>query len=252
MAYGLCTDVGRLRENNEDFILVDDDAGVYILADGMGGYKGGEIASREASLFMLSYVKRSVLVNATPKLQRQGLIGCFHEANRHISELAKRDSRLNNMGTTAVVAIRGDHHYWVGHVGDSRAYFVTETDVRQLTKDHTFVQELIDHGTITEEEAERHPKRHVITQALGSDYPVSPEVLLLRIKREGVLLLCSDGLSGLVPPGAIRRIIFEHHDLQQAAEHLVAEANLRGGQDNISVILVPMGPGTDIEKRQVE
>lgn len=242
MTYGLCTDVGLVRENNEDFILVDDQAGVYIVADGMGGYKGGEIASREAALFMLSYIKRSVLASDVPKQQRQGLVGCFHETNRHIAQLAKRDSRLNNMGTTAVIAIRGENHFWVGHVGDSRAYLVTETDVRQLTKDHTFVQELIDHGTITEEEAEHHPKRHVVTQALGSEYPVSPEVLLLKIKRSGVLLLCSDGLSGLVPPAVMRRIVFDQPDLQRAAEQLVAEANTRGGQDNISVVLVAVMP----------
>ena len=244
MAYGLCTDVGQLRENNEDFVLVDDVSGVYIVADGMGGYKGGEIASREASLFMLSAIKETVLTYDLPKQQRQGLIGCFHEANRHISLIAKGDARLQNMGTTAVIAIRGANHYWIGHVGDSRAYYITETEVRQLTKDHTFVQELIDHGTITAEEAENHPKRHVITQALGSEYPVSPEVLMLRIKKPGVLLLCSDGLSGLVPPSVIRKIIFEYSDFQLAAEQLVAEANHRGGQDNISVVLVQLAPAT--------
>lgn len=249
MSYGLCTDVGMVRENNEDFILIDDASGIYIVADGMGGYKGGEIASREASLFMLSYIKRAVLASDVPKQQRQGLIGCFHETNRHIAQLAKRDVRINNMGTTAVVAIRGQGHFWIGHVGDSRAYLVHEGEVRQLTKDHTFVQELIDHGTITEEEAEHHPKRHVVTQALGSDYPVSPEVLLHRIKKSGVLLLCSDGLSGLVPPAIMRRIIWEQEDLQVAAEQLVAEANARGGQDNISVVLVALEPDTDIEKR---
>lgn len=242
MAYGLCTDIGKVRENNEDFILVDDGAGIYIVADGMGGYKGGEIASREAALFMLAYIKRAVLGNDQTKVQRQGLINCFHEANRHITALSKKDARLVNMGTTAVVAIKVSNYCWVGHVGDSRAYLISELDVRQLTKDHTFVQELIDHGTITEEEAEHHPKRHVITQALGSDYPVSPEVLLLRVKRPSVLLLCSDGLSGMLSPSEMRKLVFEAEDLQQAATALVAEANRRGGQDNISVVLLALSP----------
>lgn len=240
MDYGFCTDVGRVREHNEDFILVDHLAGIFIVADGMGGYKGGEIASREASLFLLGYIKTAVLKLESLNERREALMEGFSLVNSHIAGIAQKQPELQGMGTTGVLAVL-DQDYSdviIAHVGDSRAYYLTESDARQLTKDHSLIQELIDIGSITREEAEVHPKRHVITQAIGSETPLSPEIMIYKIQHPGVLLLCTDGLSNLVEPNEMKAITFEAQTLQSASESLVQLANSRGGTDNCSVVLV--------------
>lgn len=252
MDYGFCTDVGRVREHNEDFILVDHLAGVFIVADGMGGYKGGEIASREASLFLLGYIKSVVLRLESLNERREALSEGFSRVNAHIAGIAHQRPELQGMGTTGVLAILDQTHedVIIAHVGDSRAYYLTQNDERQLTKDHSLIQELIDIGSITKEEAEFHPKRHVITQAIGSETPLSPEIMIYKIQHPGILLLCTDGLSNLIEPYEMKKIAFEANSLQEASETMVQLANSRGGTDNCSVVLV--GCHLLIENEQVD
>jgi serine/threonine protein phosphatase PrpC len=238
MTYGFYTDVGRVRENNEDFILVDHLSGVFIVADGMGGYKGGEMASREAALYLLTYVKRAVLGLTTLKSKRQALSEGLEQVNRHIYQLANKNEELKGMGTTAVVAVVESGHILIGHVGDSRAYSISSDGVKQLTKDHSLVQELLDHGSITEQEAMDHPRKHVITQALGSEFAITPEILHIKAKKDFILMLCTDGLSSLLEDHDMQQIVLSTDSLQEAAETLVMTANKKGGFDNCSVILV--------------
>ncbi|MFM9124532.1 MAG: Stp1/IreP family PP2C-type Ser/Thr phosphatase [Actinomycetota bacterium] len=225
---GACTDVGRLRQSNEDALVLADP--VFAVADGMGGARAGEVASAMAVAALYGFAGGA-----------DGLVAALEDVNDRIHAAAQADGSLAGMGTTATAALVTRDELVIAHVGDSRAYLLRDGHLRQVTDDHSLVAELIRRGALTPAEAERHPQRSVITRALGAEPDVEVDVVRLVPQAGDVLLLCSDGLTGMVGDGEIGRIVGEPGPLPERARELVQAANGAGGEDNVTVVLVRIG-----------
>lgn len=243
MHYKLCsrTDAGLARENNEDAVELDRSAGLAILADGMGGYNAGEVASAMATGFIKSELGGwLVRAEATTSLRelRRAMEVCVGRANQLIFEAAHRHAQYAGMGTTLVLAVLRSEMLLVGHIGDSRCYRWREGLLHGITRDHSLLQEQIDAGLLTEAQAQASSLRNLVTRALG----VEPEVLLdineFTPQTGDIYLLCSDGLNDMVDDDAIARILGEAASLEHKADALVDAANAQGGRDNVSVVLI--------------
>ena len=231
------SDIGRLRTNNEDRLLVDEQLGLLIVADGMGGHAGGEVASGMAVEAIAAYVKEQ-LAGPVPADQMAALLqDAIRAADETIWTYARAHRALRGMGTTVALAFCQGDQVYIAHVGDSRAYLLRDGELRQLTEDHSVVAELIKAGQLTPWEARSHPLRHQITRCLGHREAVA-ELHCLTWQPGDYLLLCSDGLTTMVEDQHIAELILlGGTDVQATCEALVARANANGGQDNISVIL---------------
>ncbi|HET9771489.1 MAG TPA: Stp1/IreP family PP2C-type Ser/Thr phosphatase [Acidimicrobiia bacterium] len=227
IAQGFRTDVGRGRPENEDSILVDAAHGLYAVADGMGGHRAGEVASATAiETLQDSYLGGRPIDRA------------IEEANAAVFARAAEDAALRGMGTTlTAVAVDGGTAL-LGHVGDSRAYLLREGPVTQVTDDHSLVEQLVREGRLTPEEAQNHPQRAIITRALGVDAEVQVDTYRVDLRPGDRLLLCSDGLTTMLPDETIGATLRRHADPQQAADTLVDMANQAGGDDNITVLIL--------------
>jgi len=241
------TDVGRVRTHNEDAVGDDPQLGVVVLADGMGGYSSGEIASSIAVQTVLEDL-REILPTISPA-EIDPDLGYSHQsrvvrdailhANRMIYEAAQQDTRHAGMGTTLVMAAFNANQITIAHVGDSRLYRLRDRRLEQLTVDHTLIQELVDHGYYNREEAREAHNKNLVTRALGIDPSVAVDVLEGMALPGDVYLLCSDGLNDMIDETAMVATLLESApDLDAAAERLVEQALNKGGRDNISVILV--------------
>ncbi len=241
----LHTHVGLVRPLNEDAIGAAPAAGVYILADGLGGYNAGEIASTMAVSSLLNDLtqtyEQACLSQALfdpARVLRETLIAM----NGNIYRAALHSSAFEGMATTIVVAWLIGDTLWVAHAGDSRLYRHRDGQLEQLTRDHSFSQELLDAGMVTEEEARLLPAKSLVTRALGAAPDIEPEVNLYDAKAGDLLLLCSDGLTEMVTHYEIDGLVAMHADgLDHVAHHLVDMANEAGGRDNISVVLIRVG-----------
>ncbi|MGP8283325.1 MAG: Stp1/IreP family PP2C-type Ser/Thr phosphatase [Desulfomonilaceae bacterium] len=232
---GHLTDPGRQRRLNEDSFYVNEDIGLFIVADGMGGHNAGEVASSIAITVVSSVIEGGLDSAKDPvELVRQGI----SSANETILEKSLNNTAWSEMGTTLLVALFVDHDLVIGHVGDSRAYSIGKGRMKQLTQDHTFVAEWLREGRITREQARRHHQRHGLTEALGVMKDVEPEITIWPWAGHQCLLLCSDGLTEMIEDEEILTIIESAGNPQQACANLAAEANQKGGRDNITVILV--------------
>jgi PPM family protein phosphatase len=235
------TDTGRQRHANEDSYLAR--SPVFVVADGMGGAQAGEVASRIAAESF-----EEGLGDGAPE---QELARAALTANRRIFDLAREDSSRSGMGTTLTGAMVSGDEVSIVHVGDSRAYLYRDGELRQLTRDHSLVEELRRQGQLTSEEAEEHPQRSIITRALGPEPQVELDVHTHQARPGDVFLLCSDGLTSMVREDRVREILSSSPDLREAADRLVREANDRGGRDNITVVAFRLGgaptgdPGED-------
>jgi PPM family protein phosphatase len=225
------TDTGRQRHANEDSYYAR--SPVYVVADGMGGAQAGEVASRIAA-----DVFDEGMGDGNPEEQ---LAGRAREANRRIFELARADASRSGMGTTLTGALLASDEVSIVHVGDSRAYLLRDGDLRQLTRDHSLVEELRRRGQLTPEEAEEHPQRSIITRALGPEEDVELDVHTHQARSGDVFLLCSDGLTSMVREDRVREIAAGAESLQAMVDALVDEANGAGGRDNITVIAFRVG-----------
>jgi protein phosphatase len=232
---GFKSDRGVVKKHNEDSLLVDESLGLFVVADGMGGHKAGEIASHIAVDRIASHVRAGLEENIGPS---EILAAAMVRTSRAIFETAQTDPWWNDMGTTAVVALLNGERIVICHVGDSRAYLIDQTSIQRLTQDHTFVAEWLRAGTITPEEARTHTARHGLTMALGVEDTVEPDVDEWRWQDGHSLLLCSDGLTDVLEDHEIMGTVASIDDPQQACEALVSQANKRGGPDNITVVLV--------------
>lgn len=235
------TDPGRARDNNEDSVAFDEEALVAVLADGMGGYNAGEIASGMATAFIKSELSRWLVEAgpvAQPKEIRRAMEICVDNANLAIFNSANANPAYAGMGTTLVLAVFRDGRLTVGHIGDSRCYRIRGAVMDQVTKDHSLLQEQIDAGMITLEQAAVSPIKNLVTRALGVEQSVMLEVNEFQVMPGDVYLMCSDGLSDMVEDEVIARIVGEGSELGQIAESLVTAANNNGGKDNISVLMV--------------
>jgi serine/threonine protein phosphatase PrpC len=241
------TDSGMVRTHNEDSITVDAASGFVVLADGMGGYNAGEVASGIATA-MLGTSLKQVLDGAEPgriepesgetlavKILREQIAG----ANTSIYQAAKSQPQYAGMGTTLVVGLFYDNYLSVAHIGDSRLYRLRQDEFKQITRDHSLLQEQIDSGMITEEMARLSQNKNLVTRALGIDPEVEPEIHTYEVEAGDVYLLCSDGLSDMVEDDEIHLTVSSlQANVQLASQQLVQMANDNGGRDNVSVILV--------------
>jgi protein phosphatase len=241
------TDPGMVRSHNEDSIAVDATSGYVILADGMGGYNAGEVASGIATA-MLGTSLKQILEGAEPgKIERESgetlAVKILREqitgANASIYQAAKSQPQYAGMGTTLVIGLFYDKHLSVAHLGDSRLYRLRRDEFKQITRDHSLLQEQIDSGMITQEMARFSLNRNLVTRALGIDPEVEPEIHTYEVEVGDVYLLCSDGLSDMVEDDEIQLTLSSlQANLPLASQQLVQLANDYGGRDNISVILV--------------
>ena len=228
IAAGVATDIGKVREGNEDSYLVDPPLFLFAVADGMGGHRGGEVASHLA-------------LETVESLARAGtgtLAEHVHEANRTVFERSQRDRHVTGMGTTLTAARIVDGAVYLAHVGDSRAYLLRAGAFRQLTEDHTLVNRMVKAGEITADEAEVHPHRNVLTRALGTEADVEVDEAEVPLMDGDRLLLCSDGLFGMVTEDQIQAILETEPDPQHAADRLIRAANRAGGVDNITALVL--------------
>lgn len=228
LVVGERTDKGRVREGNEDERLIDRRMDLYAVADGMGGHQAGEVASQTAIEAL-----RAAVANGT------SIRDAITQANEAVLERSAGDERLRGMGTTMTAAtLAAGGTLLIGHVGDSRAYLVRDGELRQVTEDHSLVEEMVRGGELTPEQAEVHPQRSVITRALGIEPAVEVDMYPVELHDGDRILLCSDGLSGMVRTEDIAAILQREPDPQKAANKLVDAANKAGGEDNITVVIL--------------
>jgi protein phosphatase len=252
LEFASATDPGRVRSHNEDSIGTDGEIGLAVLADGMGGYNAGEVASGIAVAVVSAEIKRA-LAECTPHAvdpasgeTEAERIARAHSAKANVSifEAARSQPQYAGMGTTLVVALFFDNRVCVAHVGDSRMYRLRGQTLEQITRDHSLLQEQIDSGMISREAAKLSQNKNLVTRALGIDAEVDTEVHVHDTRPGDVYLLCSDGLSDMVEDEDMQMTLTSlQANLQLAAEQLVQQANDNGGRDNISVILVRVRDG---------
>lgn len=230
------TDVGLIRSGNEDNYTVVPDRGVFIVADGMGGHAAGEVASEMAVAGVsrdLGSFKGSSLDEAVGRVTT-----AIRTANAAIFERTLIEHDKRGMGTTVTVLVLHANRYLIGHVGDSRAYLLRDSVFHQLTKDHSYVQEQVDAGYLTPEQARAHPYSNVITRCVGASGDVVPDIFSGTCREGDVFLLASDGLTGMVEDEALGTILRTPGSPERWVERMVAEANRRGGLDNITAVIV--------------
>lgn len=235
--YGVATDIGRVREGNEDSYLVD--APLFVVADGMGGHVAGDVASATAV---------EVLDRQSSQLDPKDpstLEHAIKEANVAIFQKARSDPSLRGMGTTCTLLIIDGSNAQFAHVGDSRAYLLRQGKLSQVTEDHTLVSRMVAEGRIDEQAARHHPQRSVITRALGVDTDVQVDLMTVQLREGDRVLLCSDGLTTMLENPEVSRILSSERDPQRAAQGLVDAANEAGGEDNITAIVVDLESGAD-------
>jgi protein phosphatase len=241
------TDVGRVREHNEDTIASDETMGLVVLADGMGGYKAGEVASEMAVLSITAEIKEAIASQRPGKIdlslgmqaEARLILNAVKSANEVIYSVSQTQSQCAGMGTTLVVGLFTNNKLLVGHIGDSRMYRLRNEVLSQITVDHSLLQEQIRSGLITAEQAKYSVKKNLVTRALGVDPEVDLEVNEFEVEVNDIYLVCSDGLSDLVDDITIESALNKlSSDLDCSAKALVQLANDSGGSDNISVILI--------------
>ena len=230
------TDVGMVRDVNQDYVYVSDIPvgglpNVLVVADGMGGHKAGEFASK----FVVEVLKQA-LADSTSDGPEEMIREAIMVANHKLIETAQQDTRLEGMGTTLVVATVIEHTLYFANIGDSRLYILNE-DIKQLSKDHSYVQEMVRLGGIHPEDAKYHPNKNIITRAIGAKENVQIDFFEYRLKKGDIVLMCTDGLSNMVEDEEILCIVKSSRDVVEAVERLIEKANDNGGSDNIGVVL---------------
>lgn len=231
------TDIGMIREVNQDYVYVSDLPvgklpNLFIVADGMGGHKAGEFASR----FTVEVVKDE-LAKSTEEGPEAMIRQAITSANQRLLETAKQDSKLEGMGTTLVVATVIERTLYFANVGDSRLYLLNN-DIKQVSKDHSLVQEMVRLGGIKQEDAKNHPDKNIITRAIGAKEQVEVDFYEYRLKKGDIVLMCTDGLSNMVEDTEILHIVKGSRDIVEAVEGLINKANGNGGKDNIGIVAV--------------
>ena len=226
--FGFVSDVGNVRTLNEDYYgyLQEKDYSIYVVADGMGGHNAGEVASKIAVEETIKNFKKT-----------KSITEAIRKANEKIYLLSVEDKNLSGMGTTITVAVIENNNIEIGHVGDSSCFVVDGNNIIKITRDHSLVQELIDSGSKTEEEGRNHPKKNIITRALGTNNVVKVDIFKIDINTYDKYLLCTDGLSNEVLKEELLVEISEVNDYNTACDKLVLLAKNRGGRDNITVLL---------------
>ena len=232
------TDVGQKRRENQDYVYASEQPignlpNLFVVADGMGGHNAGDFASRCAVSVMVESVKRDMSFNPI-KIIRHAI----ETANEQVCVQADLDPQKSGMGTTLVAVTVVGHYAYVANVGDSRLYLSDSHDIVQITRDHSWIAEMVRRGEISREEARNHPDKNIITRAVGTGPSVRIDFFDVELEEETRILMCSDGLSNMVSDDTIQEILCASDDIEKSAESLVALANENGGRDNISVIII--------------
>ena len=243
MQYFGKTDIGMHRKENQDRIETPnekDRVSLFIVADGMGGANAGGVASQIA----IEYVKNSIIAGIEEtgyerekieELLKKSIV----DANKYVYNKSKANSEYAGMGTTISVALVVKNKVYIGHIGDSRIYRIRKHIMRQLTKDHSYVQELLRNKTITKEEAEKHPQKNILLKVLGCEPEIEPDIMVKGFIKDDILLMCSDGLTNMIDKDDIHEMILEgKHNLKDTCNNLISRAKDNGGYDKISVILI--------------
>ena len=234
------SDIGKVRDINEDAYYISnslDEIQLYMLADGMGGYNGGEVASNLAIQSAKSYIENNFKEIEKDKDSIIQLIGCSMEyANMIVYEKSRENKELEGMGTTLEICLIYNNRAYIGHIGDSRIYRIRKEFMRKITQDHSYVQKLVKDGTITPEEAIHHPQKNMLIKALGCNAFTEPDVMVKGFQKDDILIISSDGLTNLVPQNQIFKLAKEN--IEQAPKELIEIANNNGGFDNITVIII--------------
>lgn len=234
------TDVGKMREMNQDNYYISgnqDKFKLYIVADGMGGYKGGEVASAIAIASAKSYIENNFDKIEHDKINIQKLVrSAIEYANMIVYEKSKENEALTGMGTTLEICLVYSNRVYIGHVGDSRIYRIRKNFIRKITTDHSYVETLVKDGTITREEAVTHPKKNMLMKAIGCSSYVEPDIMVKGFEKEDILVMTSDGLTNMVTDEEIYNIVKEN--VTTATKKLVEKANEHGGYDNITVVVI--------------
>jgi protein phosphatase len=248
-AFGL-TDVGRKRRHNEDAYLLDAERGLFVVADGMGGHAAGEVASRITVESIQEYIAATEEehetswpfgFNSRVSLEGNRLTTAIEKANEKVMRAVQNRPELKGMGTTVVAALFDADRATLVHVGDSRAYLFRDGELRRLTDDHSWVQEQVNAGILSEDEAKGHPLKNVVTRALGGAAHVSVDLIEVPVRSLDRFLLCSDGLTGMLPDEDLFAHLKPEDGLEKTVRQLIDTANDRGGVDNITAILVEVG-----------
>lgn len=243
MEYAFKSDIGQIRNRNEDYcdVFIDENKGIYffVLADGMGGHNAGEMASKLTVDTILETVKSNLDNIALVDDEINKLISdAIDKANIEVMKFAIEDDSRTGMGTTLVVAAIYGKRALIAHVGDSRAYLIDDSSISQITTDHSFVEELIKEGSLSREEAKVHPKRNVITRAIGVSSKLDVDYNNIGFESPKLILICSDGLTNCVEDSDIYNIVSGCGDADEICKLLIKAANDKGGYDNISVMLI--------------
>ena len=234
------SDKGMVRKMNQDCYYIseqNEEYDLYVLADGMGGYNGGEIASKLAIDSVKEYIRNNINKIELNRETLQVLIRHSMEyANKAVYDKSKTDINLSEMGTTLEVCLIYSNKVYIGHIGDSRVYRIRKNIIRKLTTDHSYVEKLVKDGTITREEAYHHPKKNMLIKALGCEENIEPDVMVKGFLKEDILLICSDGLTNLLKDKEIYEIVA--NNLENADKLLIQLANNRGGVDYITAVII--------------
>jgi len=246
------SDIGKIRKCNEDSIFVSNSAigcleNLYVVADGMGGHKSGEVASSSAVKFFREFIE-----NADNRADNKNeildtLVEGVGYANKKVNEMSKTDDSYTNMGTTFLAASISNGKIYIVHVGDSRLYIVRNKEIRQITTDHTYVMDMVRSGFITKEQAKIHPDRNIITRALGIEENLSIDGIFNKIQYDDIVVMCSDGLYEMVDDEKILSVAEDDSlNLEEKAERMIQCANSLGGKDNVSVVLIGKSEGASL------
>ena len=232
------TDVGRVRKVNQDYVYASDTPvgnlpNLYIVADGMGGHKAGDLASSYAVQTIVEAISRSVETRPALILQK-----AIRYANYRLYEKSEEREEYHGMGTTLVVLTVYKDEALAANIGDSRLYEISQKQIRQISEDHSLVAELVRKGELSATEARRHPDKNIITRAIGGYDTVEAEMFSVDLKPNDCILMCTDGLSNMVEDADILKIVKSAPDIETAAKNLVAAANANGGKDNITVMII--------------
>lgn len=231
MKAALRTHVGKVRRQNEDAAWYDEKRGVFAVADGMGGHLAGEVASGMAIEAVQNMAQKNEFASIT--VMREAVMSAHEAITRH----AQKNPACMGMGTTLSVMWRGGHYMYIAHVGDSRIYRFRNDELEQITQDHSLVEELVRARIITREEARTHPRRNIITRALGTQGDNLPDLLAADIKPGDLWLLCTDGLCGMISDEEIARVLSSGATLEMMAGSLIEKALDAGGRDNVTLVL---------------
>lgn len=231
------TDVGQKRKMNQDYVYTSEEPignllNLFVVADGMGGHNAGDFASKYTVDKLIESIKNSQEKNPI-KIIREAI----EYANKALIKKAEENSEFNGMGTTLVVATIMREYIYVANIGDSRLYIIND-DIRQITKDHSYVEEMVRIGKIDREDARNHPDKNIITRAIGAGDEVAVDFFELKLEEKDIVLMCSDGLTNMIEDDDIKMIVKKQRDVAGKAEKLVEIANENGGKDNIAVVII--------------